>query len=89
LLDPLTVNLLQEMPLMAVWLGGITQGYGGVAATAIVLVEVARFVGVLPDESFTEDVNVKEPATVGVPVIVPVVEFRVSPLGRFPELMKN
>lgn len=46
-------------------------------AVAVLLVE-------LPDESTTWAVKEKVPACVGVPVIAPVLEFNVSPVGKLP-----
>ena len=43
--------------------------------------------GAMPFEAVT--VKALDPATVGVPVMAPVVAFRVSPVGRAPEVIVN
>src|SRR5579864_6631051 len=62
-------------------------GGGGVMTIAQDWVAVP--VAELPEESTTWDVNKKVPAWVGVPVIAPVEELRVRPLGSAPETIEK
>ncbi len=47
------------------------------------------FVAVLESESVTFTVKLDEPEAVGVPDMIPVLELRVRPEGKFPEGSEN
>ena len=67
--------------------GQTSVSFGG----AIVIVHwvAATPVTELPEESTTFAVKVKGPNAVGVPVIAPVVELSVRPVGRDPAMIEN
>ena len=52
------------------------------------LILIAKlFVAILPWLSFTCTVKLKLPVAVGLPVITPIVGFKVKPFGRAPDII--